>query len=74
MQCCIIAFFVPYKQAGTHFSIHPSKQKELEKLLLAFKIRGLFARLHRFYRKSYLQFTDCPFSTNCDPSSPHCPY
>ena len=27
-----------------------------------------------FTAKSYLQVTDCPFSTNFDPPSSHCPY
>ena len=63
-----ITFFLPYKRAGTHFSIHPAKRqytppskKELEKLLLAFQIRGLFARLHRFYRKKLPAVRWLPF-------------
>ena len=73
-----ITFFVPYKRAGTHFSKHPAKrqytppskksQKSLENQNM-----GLFARLHRFYRKKLPAVRWLPFLTNLYLSSSLCP-
>ena len=56
-----ITFFVPYKRAGTHFSMHPAKRKKPEKL----KNRNAWTRYLSGYTgftaKSCLQFADCPF-------------
>ena len=44
LSAFFITFFVPYKRAGTHFSIHPAKQqytppskKSLEESLVVYK-------------------------------------